>query len=408
MRLLYVTTLMPFGDLEAFFIPEVEQFMRQGHEVLIVPRSLPERSVSPEAREVVKHSVGCPVFCWQVCVGALAECARHPLRAVRALGVIFRSGDLGTLVRNLAVYPKGLWLSRLARKWRADHIHSHFATTNATMAMTASAVCGIPWSCTAHRGDIAENNLLALKSARAAFIRYISEMTRNMAGELGADVRPSRTVVVHMGVILPERTEPVTHDRSTPLWLCPANLLPVKGHVYLLRALAILKQRGVSGTLRVAGDGETRNELQTMAQDLGLGPMVEFLGNVPHEEIMDWYADRLVDTVILPSIDLGNHLHEGVPVALMEAMAYCIPVISTTTGGIPELLHDGAGILVPPCDPAALADALERLIREPDLGRRLGELGRQRIEQDFAIDKVTAQVLARVEKDPHDLPPGGA
>ena len=84
---------------------------------------------------------------------------------------------------------------------------------------------------------------------------------------------------------------------------------------------------------------------------------MRFVGQVSHTQILEMYVANQVRAVVVPSIDLGNNLHEGIPVSLMEAMAHGVPVVSTTTGGIPELLADGAGILVPPENPQALADA---------------------------------------------------
>ena len=118
---------------------------------------------------------------------------------------------------------------------------------------------------------------------------------------------------------------------------------------------------------------------------------------MPHQVLLDWYCRREIDLVVLPSLDLGNHQHEGVPVSLMEAMAHGVPVISTSTGGIPELLHDGAGILVPPGDPDALADAIQRMALDPGQRQRVGEAGRRRIEEEFSTPRVVSQLIAAIE-----------
>ena len=89
-------------------------------------------------------------------------------------------------------------------------------------------------------------------------------------------------------------------------------------------------------------------------------------------------------------------MHEGIPVALVEAMSYGVPVISTTTGGIPELLEGDAGILVPPANPGALADAMGRLIQDAALRARLGQAGRNRVIERHAIDRVVAEHLERI------------
>ena len=131
---------------------------------------------------------------------------------------------------------------------------------------------------------------------------------------------------------------------------------------------------------------------------MALGEKVQFLGHRLNEEIIRWYEEGAVNVTVLPSLDLGNNLHEGIPVSLMEAMAYGVPVVSTTTGGIPELLHDGAGEMAPPQDPLALADALQRLISDPALRRRLGETGRRRVEEEFTLSTVIRQLSERIRE----------
>ena len=100
--------------------------------------------------------------------------------------------------------------------------------------------------------------------------------------------------------------------------------------------------------------------------------------------------------VVLPSVDLGHNLHEGIPVALIEAMSYGIPVIGTRTGGIPELLEGGAGLIVPDKDPAALADAIERYVRDPAFAAEVAGKGRQRVCESFNVVTVVSRLLERI------------
>jgi len=98
---------------------------------------------------------------------------------------------------------------------------------------------------------------------------------------------------------------------------------------------------------------------------------------------------------VLPSVDLGAGVHEGLSVALIEAMAYGIPSVSTPTGGQAELLDGGAGLLVPERDAPALAEALGRLLGSSELRGRVGSLGRRRIEQEFDADVIAAELVQR-------------
>ncbi len=397
MKLIYVTASMPFGFGEEFFIPEVRQWLRRGHEVLVVPRSPRGPIENEDARCLRQTSVRRHLWSLEVLACAGGEALRHPVRFLKVLRLLAASGGGAILLKNVTVLPKGLWLARLANRWGADHIHAHWATTTATMAMIAAEWSQIPWSFTAHSGDIVAGNLLALKSAKANFTRYISEIGRDIAAEHGARTEPGRAVVIPMGVAMPANCAAVPPDRTPAIMLCAASLLPVKGHEHLLRAMARLREEGVPCTLRLAGDGRLRGKLERLAAELSLGPMVEFLGQIPHERLLDWYRRGQIDLVVLPSVDLGNHEHEGVPVSLMEAMAHRIPVISTTTGGIAELLGGGAGIMVPPQDPSALAGAIQRLIGDVALREQLGAAGRRRIEEQFSVQRVVGVLAAQIE-----------
>jgi len=133
--------------------------------------------------------------------------------------------------------------------------------------------------------------------------------------------------------------------------------------------------------------------------------MVSFLGVVPHKELLSSYMDGETDVVVLPSVDLGGYAHEGIPVALMEAMACGLPVVSTSTGGIPELLGRGAGIMVPAADPQALAEALESLSLDPELRSQLGAKGRRRIEESFCVERTTHELIASISMTAQRLRP---
>jgi colanic acid/amylovoran biosynthesis glycosyltransferase len=297
------------------------------------------------------------------------------------------------------VYPKGLWLADLARRWRADHIHAHWATVPATMALVASEVSKLRWSITAHRFDIAENNLLDTKAEKACFVRAIN---RRGAREITERISPTTAPpsVIHMGVTLPPADSiKRPHDPGrVPRIVVPANLLEVKGHAYLLEAVRLLKDRGVDVQVDLAGDGPLREELMCKVEKLGLRDRVEFLGLLPHEELLGGMQAGVWDLMLLPSIVTDSGEKEGIPVAIIEAMSCRIPVVSTLTGGIPELFEgvDDA-LLVPPRDPAALAEAIVRLIGDPDLRERLVELGRRRVEDGFAVEQVAGELARRFE-----------
>jgi len=168
-----------------------------------------------------------------------------------------------------------------------------------------------------------------------------------------------------------------------PLAVCVGQLAREKGHLYLLAAWAQVRERVSDATLVLVGDGPLRAELEAAARRYGVADRVRFLGR-RHD------AHRLAgcaDLCVLAS------LTEGMPNALLEAMAAGRAVVATRVGGIPDLVEDGhTGLLVPPAQPAALAEALVALLLDPARRAQLGEAGRRRAQERFATERVTAEV----------------
>jgi colanic acid/amylovoran biosynthesis glycosyltransferase len=398
-RIIYVTSTLPYGKKEAFVIPEVRELKRRGHDILIVPTFPRGRVLHEDVKPLMSCVVAKPLLSAGIVREAITQVARNPAKSSGALRRLFESRSAGVLVRNLAVYLKGLWLAELARDREVDHIHAHWATVPASMAFVAAEVSGLPWSVTAHRFDIAENNLLDIKAKRACFIRAIN---RRGLREIVAQVSPEAPVpsLIHMGVALPptKRWQPQHDNGRITRIVVPANLLEIKGHRYLLKATRLLRDRGVHVHVDLAGDGPLRTELESEAEELGLQDRVTFLGVVSHKELLEGLRTMDWGMLVLPSIVTDSGEKEGIPVAIIESMSCRVPVVSTMTGGIPELFEgvDDA-LLLPPRDPAALADAIERLIKDPGLRERLMEAGRRRVEERFAIEKVAAQLAERFE-----------
>jgi glycosyltransferase involved in cell wall biosynthesis len=165
-----------------------------------------------------------------------------------------------------------------------------------------------------------------------------------------------------------------------------ASLTSKKGHEFLLRAVATLRDRGVASTLVLAGDGPERPRLEALTQQLGLAGRVHFLGAVPQA------ADVLaaIDVFVLPS------LVEGLPLALLEAMRAGKAVIATAVGGVPEAVTAGVnGLVVAPGDDAALADAIASLAASPERRLELGRRAKETADREFT-ERVYVDALANL------------
>ncbi|MEP7104733.1 MAG: glycosyltransferase family 4 protein [Chloroflexota bacterium] len=388
MKIVYVTQRLPFGEGETFVVPEVEALLAAGHELLIVPRLSSDPVVHDNVGRLLARTRALP-HAAAVAAAVAGELARAPGRTARAFWRLHRTRPRRRAFSNAVATAQGIWLARVARQWGADHIHAHWAHLTATLAMSASAVSGISWSFTAHRYDIFLNNLLTEKLRSARFGRFIAQDMLEEARPLVAPDAFARAVVVHMGVALPPVPADRMPPRATPVLLCPARLVPIKGHDHLLDAAARLAARGVAFELLLAGDGPERKAIARRIGELHLGARVHLLGTVPHAELLALYRERRVDCVVLPS-----H-HEGLSVALVEAMAHGVPVVATRVGGVPELLERGAGVLIPPADVAALTDALARVLGSPALRAELALAGRRRVETEFEVHAIARDLAHR-------------
>jgi glycosyltransferase involved in cell wall biosynthesis len=397
-KIVYVTSTLPFGSREAFLIPEIAALSRNGHDLTIVPLLPRGEVVHDDVRPFLRGTLALPLVSRRIVSGALAEAISSPLTTLRAFQRLFRSRNLRIFAKNCSVFTKGVWLGRQARRLDADHLHAHWASASSTMALVASEISGIPWSFTAHRWDIAENNLLEVKVASACFVRTISERGgQAIRSHLAA---PARNLhVIHLGI---EVADPVRVPKGeaggTALKVVTvADFVEVKGHNYLLGALRILEERGAHLELDLAGDGPLRAVLERGVGEAGLSHRVRFLGTVPHATLLERLRAHRWDLAVLPSV-ATEEAEEGIPVSLMEAMAAGLPVLATRTGAIPELLDRGAGVLVEGGDPVALADALEELVRNPSLRKRIAETGYRRVRDEFNIPLVASALGRCFEK----------
>jgi colanic acid/amylovoran biosynthesis glycosyltransferase len=392
MKILYITQRLPFGDGETFIIPEIDALLAAGHDVLVVPRVIGDPVLHRDAGALVTRTRTLPGAA-RIAGATVAALARAPAETATAFWAMHRTRPRRRAIANARAAAEGMWVARLATRWGAEHIHAHWAHLTATLAMSASAAAGIPWSFTAHRYDVILNNLLTEKLRSARFGRFIAREMLAIASRTVAPDALARAVVLHMGVTVPREIARTPPPRPVPIVLCPARLVPVKGHGCLIDAAEVLASRGLRFELWIAGDGPERPELERRIERVGLTERIRLLGTVPHDDLLRLYRERGVDGVVLPSLDLGGGLHEGLSIGLVEAMAHGIPVIGTRTGGLPELLEGGAGLLVDAGDPGALAGGLSELLCSADLRTRLGAAGRQRVEEQFDVEAIARQLV---------------
>ena len=399
MRLGLVSATYPYGSKEPYLDTELRALAPLVDALTVFPAA--PQSAQLGFRDVPGTVVRMPLLGAATLLAAARALLRHPGRVAAVVRtLLFERYPWRVKLKNLAVLPKGLALSEVARRRRLEHLHAYWLSTPATVAWIAAQVARIPFSATAHRWDIYEDNLASRKLRDATFVRTISRRGRSdLLARTGAD--PAKVAVVRLGVALPALdrgpppVEPATGIAAGPLRiLSAAALVPVKGHAVLLEALASLDVLGVDFACTLAGDGPLRADLQRRIDAAGLNARVRLAGTIPHDELLASLERGDYDVSVLASIEAAGGLMEGVPVALVEAMAAGVVVVATDSGSIGELVDGTTGLLVPHSNPPALAAALARFAREPDLRARLRGAARERVGADFALDRTIGHLRA--------------
>ena len=284
-----------------------------------------------------------------------------------------------------------------ARSAKLRHLHAHFANRATTVASLASRLTKLPYSFTAHAFDIfidGSPEHLNDRMTKACFVVTVSDFNIKYLTSLLAG-RRARLVKIYNGIDLSRFAPGPPPPAMPPLRiLAVARLVEKKGLPILVEACALLRERGVHFHCSLVGKGALRPVLEARIKALALSDRIEMLGARTQGEVLDLY--RASHVFALPCIvgDDGNR--DGLPVSIVEALACGLPVVSTPVTGIPEAIEDGVnGFIVPEKDAKALADALERIAREPGLRERLASAARASVATKFDQD-LTGKML-------HDL-----
>jgi colanic acid/amylovoran biosynthesis glycosyltransferase len=359
MRLAIVSSRFPAGSSEPYLGAELENLRAYVAEVIVVP---------------ARAALGSPRTLWL----ALATIRRAPRRCIAALGAIVASRcRLLVTVKNLAIFPRALALAETFRRDGIEHVHAYWLSAPATVALVIARVNGIPWSASAHRRDIFEENMIVEKVGSARFVRAISARG---AAELRKRVPElaQKIVVVRLGTALRATAARATYpDEGQLRLLCAAAFIAAKGHRDLIDAFSMAYGQDDALRLVLCGLGPLEPEIRRLVAERALSSAVEFRGYVPRRLLLREMQQGRYDAAILASLDDGVREMEGIPSILIEAASLGIACIATRSGSVGELLDDRSAFLAPPRCPDLLARAILEA-RNPDERRHRAELAMQR------------------------------
>ncbi|MEO7863085.1 MAG: glycosyltransferase [Nitrospirales bacterium] len=327
--------------------------------------------------------------------------------------ILFNEGRLEKAIEGLGipvrVFPESrsgsgkifLELVREFKKSNIQIIHTH-KYKDTILAAPAAKLSGIPQVVRTVHGlrepfaGLQDFKMNLYETIESTVHRYcvdsIIAVSSQIEGKYKAEGQVSRVTCIRNGIDLDGKSVQTDRwrtrkelgvDSEACLIGTVGRLTPVKGIPYLLEAARILLCEGANMKVLVVGDGSIRQDLMTQTRDLGIRENVVFLG---HREDTDVLLQAL-DIFVLPS------LSEGIPMALLEAMAASRAVVASRVGGIPEIVEDGVeGFLVEPMNVNGLAERCRQLIESPEAAKKMGEEGRKRVERDFSATAMANRV----------------
>ena len=406
MHVAYVVATFP-NPSETFVRREIDALLRQGFRVTVWALDHGEgMSVSPSQASNTPVTVLRPAAFSTEGLGSLgALFAVDPLRLVILLAFIgsvaCRQLVLGMrLVRNVHTVAH---FARCARIRRVDHIHGCFLNLPGVLAMGVSVVTGIPFSLAGHARD------LFVESGPIGFLgryaKWIILCNRTAAERLRIQV-PSQLMrkvhVVHHGIDL-DQWKPVATGRVAdapphPLVVAVGRLVEKKGFDVLVESLARLRDRAIVFRALIIGSGPCRSRLETRIAQNRLSTCVRLVGWLDEESLRRVLQNATV--LVAPSILADDGDQDGIPNILIEAAAIRVPIVVSDLPGPRELIHHGVnGILTPPGDDEALADAIDQLLRDPNLRRNLAANGRRIAERGFDLSRNARQIARLLASD---------
>ncbi len=363
--------------------------MRSDRAALVDPDDLAE----DDRTEHVLH-IGAPALA----LSALRWMAAHPVAALHAGGLALHLGAQGAggRLRHLIYLAEAAHVAARCKSLGVQHLHAHFGTNSATVALLCRALGGPEYSFTVHgpeEFDAPKALSLAEKVHHARFAVAISSFGR---GQLYRWVRYAdwgKVSVVHCG-IEPDRFPTPAPLPDAPRLVAIGRFSEQKGFPLLIEAMALAAPLYPDLHLTLVGDGELRPEIEALIARHGLAQQITLTGWLPEAAVRAELARSAA--LILPSFA------EGLPMVVMEAMASARPVIATAIAGVPELVTPDCGWLVPSGDAAALAEAITTFCEAtPEERKIMGQNGRQRVLARHDINQIATR-LAGLIRGNHD------
>jgi len=388
-RIAYIVSRFPHLP-ETFILREMIVLEELGLEVELYPLIYQRQKVVHEqASPWLERAHRLPWLSGEIILTNLKEVLHRPKLYIslwkRVLSENIRSPKF--LIRAVLLFPKSVMMAKILRDENIRHIHAHYATHPALVAWIIHKLTGISYSVTVHAHDIfVDKTMLATKLRNSIQIVAISEYNKMYLSKMLGLWITNMTQVIRCGVDsnLYSAHNYMNNKNAIFEIISIGSLQPYKGHRHLIEACAILRERGVRFQCRIIGGGNLHSELSKLISTKKLGGFVKLEGPKNQDDVAQILSGA--DCYVQPSVITPTGKMEGIPVALMEAMASGLPVVASSISGIPELVKNGeTGWLVPPGDAQNLADAILQIHDNPDMALLRSKNARRLVNAEFDL-----------------------
>lgn len=418
MKAAFVISKFPCYD-EAFILRELYAISKTIDVTIFSLRKSKDKVVHDEAKELMPKVIHVPYLSKEVLLAQIRSFSKHPLRYISVLAKLVAANlrSFEFLLKNLAFFPKAIYIADWAERNSVDHVHAYWATYPASVALIVEEMTGKPFSFTGHAHDIyLDTTNLRRKIEKAKFVSTCTKHNKEYLARIAPEYPEERVLVIHHGLDLDKfarseiasasakerwrtsrndvvdmslRAERSAAKQSTTIGQRSMEILSVgtlqehKGFNFLIDALSILKKKGILFHATFIGGGPLEADLKKHIALLRLEQDIKMTGALKQTDVIPYYKRSDIHVLMAQP-----EWHWGIPNVLIEALAAKSAVVTTRFGSVEELIEDGVtGLIVPPKDEKVLAETLERLCRDENFRKQLAENGCRRVVENFDLSR---------------------
>jgi len=396
-RVAYFLSVYP-NPTETFVHKEIAYLVDHGVDVHVFAIKRPTSTDVPTVSVPVTYSR--PSHLLLGLVSSLYLLLTRPKRYFTCIAIILRQAPNYpypvVLKLFYHLFAAAIYIPKI-RKSKIPHIHAHFSTAGSS-ALFVHTLLGTSFSFTAHAsGDIYyQPILLKEKMEKCSSIIACSEYNRTYLNLISDYANPDKIAVVYHSVTVASK-EPIGPINSPVKLVSVGSFTYFKGYPTLIAACSLLKNRGLLFRLSIVGEGPQRRIIEKLIADSALTDQIVLRGALPHQDAME--VIKSSDIFVLASEIYLNGIRDGMPKVCTEAMSLGVPVVSTYVSGIPELIeNEVTGLLVPEKTPVQLANAIARIIEDPELREKLRDNAHEWVKNCYNIEKTMGEFMSVLEQ----------